>query len=487
MVQEGKIEERINGVRKRKKGDGVKEKLQEINTGNVDPRYDVRKFGSVALIALILIITSCGSLPNPHDFYPTAQSRSKGLHFRYDGDMINIEGNFTPRPKKPSPKLPIERHRESADIFNNDTVRPLLNGRHYRAWEGNSYDGDWVGGLFHGQGSYRGLSGFTYSGEFIDGVPDGKGTTTWPNGDRYVGGLHHNMRDGQGIYTFAEGGVYEGQYKNNKFHGQGKYVDAQGNYYEGQWVDDKPNGDGKLLAKEGDRGAEYSGFFEGGKFHGEGFLHQYDNGHYVGSFDQNDPVGDSIFITEKNAVSYSGPWVHGVPQGIGVGVSSKKIVAIGNWTNGKLDGWIDLIFSEMLTGKAEYQAGTLIGSVNLISTIGKPKRVSINIEGKTYRLSKASVGSLQELNSEMQALDVFDAVVAIEALRVLFSTINPDITDVVEIAGNPFSDLIEISSLFSKYARNRIRMFCQFEALRHQNNPHDRKFWLALAEAFRNK
>jgi hypothetical protein len=71
---------------------------------------------------------------------------------------------------------------------------PRLRGR---------YDGECLSGKAHGRGKAKGID--LYQGEFIGGVLNGKGTYVQPNGDRYVGQFKEGEISGRGMMIYADG------------------------------------------------------------------------------------------------------------------------------------------------------------------------------------------------------------------------------------------------------------------------------------------
>ena len=59
-------------------------------------------------------------------------------------------------------------------------------------------------------------SGDIYEGGFVDGHFHGQGTTTFSDGSSYVGEYKDGKRNGQGTQTFSDGSSYVGEYKKGK-------------------------------------------------------------------------------------------------------------------------------------------------------------------------------------------------------------------------------------------------------------------------------
>eukprot|EP00232_Nephroselmis_pyriformis_P007166 CAMPEP_0182895128 /NCGR_PEP_ID=MMETSP0034_2-20130328/25498_1 /TAXON_ID=156128 /ORGANISM="Nephroselmis pyriformis, Strain CCMP717" /LENGTH=74 /DNA_ID=CAMNT_0025028945 /DNA_START=169 /DNA_END=390 /DNA_ORIENTATION=+ len=52
---------------------------------------------------------------------------------------------------------------------------------------GDKYDGEWLGGVPHGAGTYVWSDGSQYDGEWLNGCKHGAGKYVWPSGAAYEG------------------------------------------------------------------------------------------------------------------------------------------------------------------------------------------------------------------------------------------------------------------------------------------------------------
>ena len=55
-----------------------------------------------------------------------------------------------------------------------------------------------------------------YEGQYLNGKFHGQGTYTWADGNTYAGEWKNNKRHGQGTNTWSDGTVKKGIWKNNK-------------------------------------------------------------------------------------------------------------------------------------------------------------------------------------------------------------------------------------------------------------------------------
>lgn len=142
---------------------------------------------------------------------------------------------------------------------------------------GDTYEGEFENGLFHGYGVYTFSNKNRYEGQFKSDVMSGDGTMTYNNGNRYVGQFLNGKRNGLGVLTYANGDVYKGEFRDDRRTGEGAYLFSNGSRYEGEFLDGERHGKGRYLYPSGD---EYRGYFKNGKMDGVGIC-TYSNGQIV--------------------------------------------------------------------------------------------------------------------------------------------------------------------------------------------------------------
>ena len=81
---------------------------------------------------------------------------------------------------------------------------------------GSQYVGDFVNGLYEGQGEYTYSDGEGYVGAFLEGKFHGQGVYSYVNGDKYVGEFKLGKKSGRGVYTSADGSVQRGVFLDGK-------------------------------------------------------------------------------------------------------------------------------------------------------------------------------------------------------------------------------------------------------------------------------
>ena len=170
------------------------------------------------------------------------------------------------------------------------TQHENLNGRHTKTYDNNdTYDGEFVHGLRHGQGVYthqlghkydgqwsndcrHGVGMFTYAkesaagggvgwsgtfdGQWSDGEKHGRGWFLFVNGDKYEGQWYRGRPHGFGIHSFANKDRYEGQHSGGLMHGYGIYYHANGDCLIGRWREGKQDGPAVWTSIEGVRREE---------------------------------------------------------------------------------------------------------------------------------------------------------------------------------------------------------------------------------------
>jgi hypothetical protein len=89
--------------------------------------------------------------------------------------------------------------------------------------DGAIYKGWWDRGSMQGRGIYEYL-GSIYEGDFVG-----------------------NIREGAGTYWYADGTVYRGDWKSGKSHGRGELITPNRDRYIGEWKDGKRSGQGEMF------------------------------------------------------------------------------------------------------------------------------------------------------------------------------------------------------------------------------------------------
>jgi len=128
-------------------------------------------------------------------------------------------------------------------------------------WEdGELFNGDWAGDMFHGWGIYQWRNGQKYSGYWKNGRHDGQGYMSWSLNEnmpgwrragRYTGSFMNGFRAGKGSETQAELGCYTGEWQQDMRAGEGMFKWLNGSRYLGEWSCDQRNGSGVFTWADG--------------------------------------------------------------------------------------------------------------------------------------------------------------------------------------------------------------------------------------------
>jgi hypothetical protein len=135
------------------------------------------------------------------------------------------------------------------------------------------YEGDWIDGMKHGNGTMIYPSGNVFTGEWQYNLKHGRGEMLWSDrNESFDGEWKHGRPNGSGVHIWKVDAVkyhqfpmfnlYRGDFKDGKRHGTGTFYYASGARYIGEWSDNKKHGQGTYLAENGQC---YSGEFNSDK------------------------------------------------------------------------------------------------------------------------------------------------------------------------------------------------------------------------------
>jgi len=188
--------------------------------------------------------------------------------------------------------------------------------------DGSIYVGQVRNGLRHGSGRFQcGSSPAHYDGEWVDGRRHGQGTLFYNVEETsfYRGGWSADRRDGEGVAVYPSGSVYTGAWRDDKKNGHGKMEwKARREVYTGEWKDDKPHGRGLHVWNETRAVAgaaqkqmcnRYEGEFSDGLRHGLGKFYYSNGSMYDGEWEKNLKHGRGVFTFEDGEI-YEGDFVH---------------------------------------------------------------------------------------------------------------------------------------------------------------------------------
>jgi hypothetical protein len=171
------------------------------------------------------------------------------------------------------------------------------------------YEGQWENDTMNGIGwkrecrKYPSECGDSYcSGEFQNNERHGKMLCLFPDMN-YTGYFAHDKKHGKGTLMWNARSSYEGEIVGDGNHGLGIEKSVFENTYEGEWSCDKRHGHGKLTFSNGNI--------------------------YVGSFHEDAITGEGIYTS--STFEYSGHYIDGKKEGVGIGVWKNGTVYSGYW------------------------------------------------------------------------------------------------------------------------------------------------------------
>jgi len=132
------------------------------------------------------------------------------------------------------------------NIYKGEIKDSKYNGKGKLILTDAEYEGLFENGEFK-NGKLKWNNGYEYEGDFNGFCLNGKGKLINSEGDSYEGDFVNNLFHGNGIYKYSKShDVYEGEFQYGMKKGKGKYI-AQDKYiYDGNWDNDMPFGYGKL-------------------------------------------------------------------------------------------------------------------------------------------------------------------------------------------------------------------------------------------------
>ncbi|RLN52171.1 hypothetical protein BBJ28_00012846 [Nothophytophthora sp. Chile5] len=238
------------------------------------------------------------------------------------------------------------------------------------------YEGAWIDDEPHGAGVLE-RDGCVAVGLFERGLQSGPGAARFATGDSYDGDFVDGHFHGEGRYVFRDGGVYEGTFERSKRHGNGTRVFSNGDRYEGEWTDDLMHGRGILtntivVPSRGNNQKEkkswsgvtvYDGAFDSGQQTGETSItyvytpskdpietkleeletqQQRLQSEWQGEFEF--PLGSGFWHRGRGQVTYQGGVLRGRFHGQGALRSPDGKLWRGQWAHGQLHGHGECVY-----------------------------------------------------------------------------------------------------------------------------------------------
>lgn len=117
----------------------------------------------------------------------------------------------------------------------------MIDGPGLSIWDGNAYEGDFIGYERSGIGKMARTTGETYYGQWKHDREWGLGEVKTRSLDTYIGHWYNGFRNGVGSQSYDEGGVFCGKWMNDRRHGIGIFVWPDKSmttreYYKGELV-----------------------------------------------------------------------------------------------------------------------------------------------------------------------------------------------------------------------------------------------------------
>jgi hypothetical protein len=302
----------------------------------------------------------------------------------YEGDFVNntLEGTGTKIYKDNSVYTgewkADNRHGQGKYTYANGTIEE---GEFFNNIFKNPMDASYScvkGDCNNGIGTYNFAYGprTSYTGQFKDGKPDGEGSFI-ENDDIYKGHFEKGKKNGNGILTIKNESTYSGIWKKDELI-EGTFKDNNGTIYTGQFT----KGDLGMIVYHGD-GVETSGRNMGrikkgkwvkGDLTGKGII-SYPNGYYMeANFKETANTNKKYFnsqniqITEAEfdaKVIYQFCSEGDCFNGIGIGEANYgKEFFVGNWVNGKKEGFVANFKSETEYYYGIWKADTLVKKID---------------------------------------------------------------------------------------------------------------------------
>lgn len=215
--------------------------------------------------------------------------------------------------------------------------------------DGSSYDGQFLDGLMHGQGTYNWPDGVSFTGDFFQGTISGSGKYSWPDGSSYTGQVKSGKRHGEGVFMCSAGQIYDGEWQDGHRHGKGVasyYEGKSTTVYSGEWFKDLRQGYGKMRYASGN---QYEGYWYADKKCGKGVMAwSEDQSTYVGAWDDDLPNGSgeilwsnlkiSKLVTKQMSSVYRGTMKNGEKSGDGSFIYADGSQYSGQWDKGVKHG-----------------------------------------------------------------------------------------------------------------------------------------------------
>lgn len=278
--------------------------------------------------------------------------------------LIAVQGTFRDLRFAFSPSLSFAN---GASFVGDLNSQGQLEGQGRMNWtNGDSYDGEFSAGLFHGKGIFVSGNSGIYKGDYVRGYMEGRGVLSYSNGTHYEGEFVANQFQGKGRLTYAAGDIYEGDFANNEMNGVGKWRFADKSLYVGQVVNGVIEGRGELQRPTGEK---YTGDFVAGKMHGKGVFADGHGNQFSGEFNTDNFSGAGTYVSD-DGFTYVGEFKNWLLNGKGIQTDTEGNHWEGDYQNGRLEGQGSYIAKDGEQYTGEFEFGKYDGVGKLIASNG---------------------------------------------------------------------------------------------------------------------
>lgn len=203
------------------------------------------------------------------------------------------------------------------------------------------YEGQFVNGVYEGDGSLYEAGALVYSGAFSGGLANGMGSAYADGFKCYDGAFVEGLYQGEGTEYYPDGTVkYRGSFAAGVYEGTGtSYYETGERAYVGDFADGLREGEGTEYAEDGS--LLYKGSFAAGLYEGAGSRYL-ENGDVIQAEFVAGATDGNIAWYRDGKLWYNGGAVDLTPDGFGTLYSdSGKAVYAGEFDQGTLDGaWL---------------------------------------------------------------------------------------------------------------------------------------------------
>lgn len=160
-------------------------------------------------------------IPEPEEGDDVGQGDINGSSAANEEDITQ----YVESAKKNKKAKPVTVFQPNTITFWRDFRRGrMVDGPGLSFWDGNAYEGDFIGYERFGVGKMMRTSGETYYGEWKHDREWGLGEVKTRSQDTYIGYWYNGFRNGVGAQSYDEGGTFYGKWMNDRRHGIGVFV-----------------------------------------------------------------------------------------------------------------------------------------------------------------------------------------------------------------------------------------------------------------------